>query len=315
MGHSGILMTSQVEHTDGDVPTIRLFVHDGGVPALLARCEGALYTAQVDGYDILLAAYPYGYDGQRGGATLYWQEKDGTLRSRPLREAVEHYLGLSWEALVSMSLNVREEEGVLAARWQMEGAPVQTMDLDLSGLLAYAREQAARTEEVPVDHVDGELVQLVLEEHRLEGEYDWDTFQVDKILVYRGEKLLQTILPEDWLGSAEFGLFVYTGDGLGSLGQPLLSDLNRDGIQDFGLMCMEAGARNVPYLYFNWNGAGFSPLAVLCAPAEVDPNTRQIVERVNEGNGVTTTNWYEFDKDGVFRLVRAETTDYADVMG
>lgn len=315
MGHSGILLTSQAEHTTGDVPTTRLFIFGENAPDLIAQCEGTLYTAQVDGFDILLAAYPYGFDGRRGGAALYWQEEDGTLRARPLREAVEHYLGLSWEAQVSMSLDVREEDGVLAARWQTEGAPVQTMDLELSALLAYAREQAARTEEVPVDTVDGELVKLVLEEHRLEGEYDWDTFAVDKILVCREEELIQTILPEDWLGSAEFGLFVYDGDGMGSLGQPLTQDLNQDGVRDFGLMCMEIGARNVPYLYFTWNGAGFSPLAVLCAPVEVDPETRQIVERINEGNGVTTTNWYEFDEEGVFQLVRSETTDYADLMG
>ena len=102
---------------------------------------------------------------------------------------------------------------------------------------------------------------------------------------------------------------------MGSLGQPLTQDLNQDGVRDFGLMCIEIGARNVPYLYFTWNGAGFSPLAVLCAPVEVDPETRQIVERINEGNGVTTTNWYEFDEEGVFQLVRSETTDYADLMG
>ena len=315
MGHSGILLASQAEHTTGDVPTTRLFVHDGGVPTLIARCEGALYTVQVDGFDILLSAYPYGFDGKRGGATLYWQEEDGTLRSRPLREAVEHFLGLSWEATVSMTLDVREEDGVLAARWQTQGAPPQTMELDLSELLAYVREQSARTQEVPVDNLDGELVKLVLEEHRLEGEYDWDTFQVDRILVYREDILIQTILPEDWLEMAEWGLFVYDGDGMGSLGQPLTLDLNGDGVQDFGLMCDGGGARNVPYCYFLWNGAGFSPLTTMCAPVEVDPESRRIVEQINEGNGVTTTNWYEFDKDGVFQLVRSETDDPFHVLG
>ena len=310
MGHSGILLT---EHTTGNAPTIRLFLHDGGVPTLLAKCEGTLYTARVDGYDILLSAYPYGSDGRRGGAALYWQEGDGTLRARPLREAVEHFLGLSWEALVSMTLEVREEDGVLTVRWQTEGAPHQTMDLDLSTLLAYVREQAARTQEVPVDHVDGELVKLVLEESRLEGEYDWDTFQVDRILVYRGERLIQTLMPQDWSQMAEYGLFAYSGDGLEPLEQ--LLDLNCDGVQDFGISCMEHGTRNSPCLYFVWNGAGFTPLDSLCAPVEVDPEKRQIVEQINEGNGVTITRWYEFDKDGIFQRVRSETYDPYHVMG
>ncbi len=112
-----------------------------------------------------------------------------------------------------------------------------------------------------------------------------------------------------------YGLFVYGGDGLGSLGQPLTQDMNQDGVQDFGLMCMEGGARNIPYLYFTWNGAGFTPLAVLCAPVEVDPEKRQIVEQINEGNGVTTTRWYEFDENGIFQQVRSETYDPYHVMG
>lgn len=315
MGHSGVLLSSQVEYTDGGVPVARLFICNGGVPTLIARCEGTLYTSRVDGFDILLAAHPYGYDGRRGGATLYWQEGDGTLRSRPLREALQNFLGLSWDVLVSLSLEVLEEEGALSLCWQPQGAPVQTVDLPLPELLAYAREQAARGEEVPVDHVNGQLLKLVLEEHRLESEYGWDTFEVDRILVYQGEQLIQTLLPEDWLGSAEFGLFVCDGGGLGSLGQPLTLDLNWDGVQDFGLMCMEGGARNVPYLYFVWNGEGFSPVAVLCAPAEVDPKSRQIVERVCEGNGVDTVNWYEFGGGGQLELVRSETNTVPDGIG
>ena len=216
---------------------------------------------------------------------------------------------------VSVPMEVLEEEGALSLCWQPQGAPVQTVDLPLSELLAYAREQAARREEVPVDHVNGQLLKLVLEEHRLESEYGWDTFEVDRILVYQGEQLIQTLLPEDWLGSAEFGLFVCDGDGLGSLGQPLTLDLNWDGVQDFGLMCMEGGARNVPYLYFVWNGEGFSPVAVLCAPAEVDPESRQIVERVCEGNGVDTVNWYEFGGGNQLELVRSETNTVPDGIG
>ena len=188
------------------------------------------------------------------------------------------------------------------------------MDLDLSDLLAYAREQAVRTEEVLVDTLDGETVKLVLEEHRLEGEYDWDTFEVDKIQVYRGERLIQTLLPQDWW-MAEWGLFIYDGDGLGSLGQPLTLDLNCDGARDFGLMRDTGGGRNVPYLYFLWNGEGFSPLANLCAPVEVDPDTRQIVEHINEGNGASITYWYGFDEYSNLIQVRSETTDPYHVLG
>ena len=43
---------------------------------------------------------------------------------------------------------------------------------------------------------------------------------------------------------------------------------------------------------------------------EVDPETGQVVERINEGNGVTTTNRYEFDRDGGLTLLRSETTGW-----
>lgn len=314
MGCSGAALFSRAEHTERKKPTVRFFRHDGGVPDLIAECQGDLYTARVDGFDLLLSAYPFGYDGTRGGAALYWQEEDGRVFCRPLRDAVEHFLGLSWPASVSLSLQTLEETGTLAACWQGDESPEHTMELDLSALLAYARAQAARTEEVLVDCLDGEELKLVLEERRLETEYGWDCFEVEKISVYRGAVLLQTLLPQDWLDLADWGLYDHTNlsSSDSELGKPLLLYLNGDQTRDFGLICDTMPGRNLPYLYFLWDGEAerFVPLAVLCSPVEVDPETGQVVERINEGNGVTTTNRYEFDRDGGLTLLRSETTGW-----
>lgn len=312
MGCSGAALFSRAEHTERKKPIVRFFRHDGGVPDLIAECQGDLYTARVDGFDLLLSAYPFGYDGTRGGAALYWQEEDGRVFCRPLRDAVEHFLGLSWEASVSLSLEALEGSGSLAVYWQGDDSPEHTMELDLSALLAYARAQAARTEEVLVDCLDGEELKLVLEERRLETEYGWDCFEVEKISVYRGAVLLQTLLPQDWLDLADWGLYDHTNlsSSDSELGKPLLLYLNGDQTRDFGLICDTMPGRNLPYLYFLWDGEAerFVPLAVLCSPVEVDPETGQVVERINEGNGVTTTNRYEFDRDGGLTLVHSQTT-------
>ena len=314
MGCSGAALFSRAEHTERKKPTVRFFRHDGGVPDLIAECQGDLYTARVDGFDLLLSAYPFGYDGTRGGAALYWQEEDGRVFCRPLRDAVEHFLGLSWEASVSLSLEALEGSGSLAVYWQGDDSPEHTMELDLSALLAYARAQAARTEEVLVDYLNGDELKLVLEERRLEDEYGWDVFQVEKIEIFRGNERLQTLLPRDWEEKAYFGALFDTEETYeaSAWGQPLVQDLNGDGVGEFGLICMESPARNLPYLFFRWDGETerFVPLAVLCAPVEVDQETGQVVEHIHEGNGMDTTNWYGFDGDGGLSLLRSETTGW-----
>lgn len=312
LGCGGVVLLSRAEHPQRNTPVTRCFRQEGGCPELIAECEGALYTARADGFDILLSVYPFGYDGSRGGAALYWQE-DGKIFCRPLRDAVEHFLGLSWPASVSMSLEVREESGTLAVCWQGDDSPEHTMELDLSDLLAYARSKAARTQEVQLGCLNGdELLKLVLEERRLETEYSWNVFEVEKINVYRGESLVETLLPRNWGEKAYFGKLFDTESEFGMdnrWGEPLVQDLNGDGVSEFGLICLDNPARNLPYLYFLWNAETeeYVPLAVLCASPEADPETGQLVEKVNEGNGVTTTNWYEFDDAGGLTLVRSET--------
>lgn len=314
LGCDGVVLLSRAEHSSRDTPTARFFRNGGGLPDLIAQCEGDLYTAQVDGFDLLLSAYPFGYDGTRGGAALYWREEDGTIFCRPLRDAVEHFLGLSWKASVSLSLQALEESGTLSAYWQGDDSPAHTMELDLSVLLAYARAQAARTEEVLVDCLNGDELKLVLEERRLEDEYGWDVFQVEKIEIFRGNERLQTLLPRDWEEKAYFGALFDTEETYeaSAWGQPLVQDLNGDGVGEFGLICMESPARNLPYLFFRWDGETerFVPLAVLCAPVEVDQETGQVVEHIHEGNGMDTTNWYGFDGDGGLSLLRSETTGW-----
>ena len=307
LGGSGVIFSSLAE---GDVPRLWLFRTGQEGPQPLAQCEGTLYTARTGDADLLLASYPFGYNGSRGGAALFWLDEAGVCRARPLRDAVEHLLGLDWTAVVSLSLEVREDTGTLAALWRTQGAPTQTMELSLSDLLAYARANAVRTEEVSLEDENGNrLLRLVLEERRLEDEQSWDVFEVERILVYRESELLQTLLPQDWAEPSFFGRLFDTEDHTDTpWGGPLVQDLNGDGMPDFALFGMESPARNLPYLYFLWRGEeeGFVPLATLCAPVEPDPETGLILERVNEGNGRETKNWYELKPDGTLTLVRTQ---------
>lgn len=129
-----------------------------------------------------------------------------------------------------------------------------------------------------------------------------DHFAVDRILVYEGEELLQTIEPasvppvEDYLWE---GLFVVRR---GRIGEPDIRDLNFDGSQDFGLLTSATFPRNVPYSYFLWNDAEgrFDYGFTLFSDLEADAEKRQLIEKTHETTGEYTTV-YSYTEDGVLR--------------
>lgn len=152
---------------------------------------------------------------------------------------------------------------------------------------------------------------VVLNMSQLRETYDasrlWeDHFAVDRILVYEGEELLQTIEPaavppvEDYLWE---GLFVVSG---GRIGEPDIRDLNFDGSQDFGLLTSAAFPRNVPYSYFLWDDAEerFDYGFTLFSDLEADAEKRQLIEKTHETMGEYTTV-YSYTEDGVLRRISA----------
>lgn len=307
LGCSGVILSS---HVQGDIPQFQLFQTNEVKPQPLIKCEGTLYTAQVSGFDLLLTSCPFGVDETRNEVSLFWRDEDGICYTRPQRDSVRHFLGLDLESAISLSVDVQENADSLSVRWQAEGAPVQKMELNLADLLIYAQTQAVREVEVLVDYLNGdELLKLVLEERRLES---WNVFEVERVLVYCEDRLLQTLLPRDWEDLSFFGsLYDYESNvsNYSSLGQPIVEDLNFDGIRDFGLICTETPAQNLPYLYFLWsqNEKRFNPLTTLCAPVELDTETQQVIENVNGGHGMSILKRYKFDANGDFVLLQSET--------
>ena len=129
-------------------------------------------------------------------------------------------------------------------------------------------------------------------------------FPVSQILVYEGDKLLQTIetasIPQvddyDW-----DGLFVNRGY---SVGEPDIRDLNFDGSQDFGLLAVSAYPHNVPYSYFLWNDAagrfdyGFTLFGSDCL--KTDAEKGQLIEYSHDISGEYTTI-YTYAADGTLQ--------------
>jgi len=169
---------------------------------------------------------------------------------------------------------------------------------------------------MPLGDWENRRLCLELEEHRIEW-WEWDVFQVDRILVYLDGTVTQTILPpemtppvteDSWDGPCE-GFFSFDPDF--KHGQPIVMDLNFDGYLDFGLMSSGTFARNLPYIFYLWDPvlARFDCLGELNYTIKADGNTRQLLETIYGGNEGDTLNWYAWE-DGKLVLVRREQEDF-----
>ena len=146
----------------------------------------------------------------------------------------------------------------------------------------------------------GRELTVVLDTPRPQDNY----FAIDRILVYEGDNLLQTIetasVPRPD-GYAWDGLYVNRGY---SVGEPDIRDLNFDGSQDFGLLAVSAYPHNVPYSYFLWNAAagrfdyGFTLFGSGCL--ETDAEKGQLIEHSHDVLGEYTAI-YKYAANGALQ--------------
>lgn len=132
-------------------------------------------------------------------------------------------------------------------------------------------------------------------------------FDVDRIEVYEGDRLLQTIEGDGLFqpsGSEAYlweGIFVNRGY---AVGEPEIKDLNFDGSEDFGLLAVSGYPHNVPYSYFLWNEERecFEHSFVLFCGVETDGSRRELVETEYSMTG-DIRNRYVYREDGTLRKV------------
>lgn len=163
----------------------------------------------------------------------------------------------------------------------------------------------------PVKVSGGWILTIELNIERLPEKYGYAE-AVDKVFVYHGKTLIQTIeaasLPEDDLHHYLEGLFV------DKYWEADIRDLNFDGSEDFGLEACEVGpATNAPpYAYFLWNedkkqfDYGFTLLNYL----EVDEENQRLIMYWKEGPAVADhyKAFYTYDSDG--KLQKGETVPW-----
>lgn len=128
-----------------------------------------------------------------------------------------------------------------------------------------------------------------------------DYFSVDQVLIYEGEELIQTILPEDVPAVEDYawdGLYVAQNS---AVGEPDVRDLNFDGAEDFGLLAVSSYPHNVPYSYFLWDQEAdrFVYGFTLCGSGalEIDLQNRQLIEEEHDVLGSYETV-YAYAEDG-----------------
>lgn len=150
----------------------------------------------------------------------------------------------------------------------------------------------------PVRVSGGRKLTVVLDAELLRDQY----YSVDRVLVYEGDELLQTIEtsslpPEEYY--AWNGLFVNQGY---AVGEPDVRDLNFDGAEDFGLLAVSTYPHNVPYTYFLWSEEencfcyGFTLLGV--GALDVDNEHQQLIEHYHDSLVGNITSVYKYAPDG-----------------
>ncbi len=153
-----------------------------------------------------------------------------------------------------------------------------------------------------VEVAEDRVLTVALDMEQLHDEY----YEVNRILVYDGENLIQTINREDMpipMDYAWDGLFVNKGY---EVGEPDVRDVNFDGAEDFGLLTVSAYPNNVPYTYLVWNEEHdefFYGFTLFGAGAlEVDTENRWLIEHSHDGMGQYETPYTYTLRDGLVRL-------------
>lgn len=271
----------------------------------IASCTGSVYLADLngDGRDEMLSQH-----GAMGAVTLCWLEDGGIPRSCSLNDTARAFLGIPLESEDAVSLRIQDGTGLLEAFTSSNSDP-QT--LDISRLWEFEQTRTEFFDKYLLNVSPGRTLTLICRESRLQPDRP-DYFAVDEILVYDGDKLLQTIDPDaiSYDGDLLFeGLFVNRN---GSMGAPDIRDFNFDGAQDFGLLAVEGYPHNVPYCYFLWDAeAGrFDFSFVQFAPLWLDEDAGQFVSMSQVENGLYWYDHYGYDEEGQPQLLRREEEDH-----
>lgn len=153
-----------------------------------------------------------------------------------------------------------------------------------------------------VEVAEDRVLTVALDMEQLSDEY----YEVNRILVYDGEELIQTINQEDMpipMDYAWDGLFVNKGY---EVGEPDVRDVNFDGSEDFGLLTVSAYPKNVPYTYLVWNeehNEFFYGFTLFGASAlEVDTEKQWLIEHSHDVMGQYETPYTYTKRDGLVRL-------------
>ncbi|MBR3768944.1 MAG: M56 family metallopeptidase [Lachnospiraceae bacterium] len=153
-----------------------------------------------------------------------------------------------------------------------------------------------------VEVADGRILTVALDMELLHDEY----YEVNQILVYDGDELIQTISCKDLAMPMEYawdGLFVNKGY---EVGEPDVRDVNFDGAKDFGLLAVSTYPKNVPYYYFVWNeehNEFFYGFTLFGASAlEVDVENRRLIEYSHDSMGQYARPYTYDSREGLIPL-------------
>ncbi|MGI5963920.1 MAG: XAC2610-related protein [Lawsonibacter sp.] len=279
-------------------------------PYQLAACQDNAWRFDMDedGQDELLSNYHYHTDGY---LEVYWQ--DGFFpRSLSLNDTARSLLGLPSNLWVSLNGLASPGEDSVIAHWTHNGQEY-TQELALTQLWKWEQQRTDFTDTCFLTTASGRILQVILEEKKLEGPYMDHYFQVERILVYEGDTLLQGLdaasfsCPgfKDWEG-----LFVNRGY---SVGEPTMLDLNFDGSQDLGLLATSSYSQNVPYAFFLWDDQQeeLVPSIQLSAFPNLDEEAREVIDYTKQSGYQFQWDYYSVNLTGELELTRREIVDYS----
>lgn len=142
-------------------------------------------------------------------------------------------------------------------------------------------------------------------------------YGIDKIDVYDGTDLIQTIFVKDAIQEegTDYGYmkgYTETWDENEGLD---IGDMNFDGAEDIGLFAWVTTGANIPYYYWLWDEEEqqFTYAFCICAPSLIDTEKEQIVVKIRDGS-CRITDYYAYDENGELQLVGYIRDDYNDAV-
>lgn len=168
------------------------------------------------------------------------------------------------------------------------------------------------TAEITVDN--GRKLDLIL--HGFKAEEGYSRYCIDKIDVYDGTDLIQTIFAKEAIQEedTDYGYIEGYTESWYEDGGLYVGDMNFDGVEDIGLFAWVTTGANIPYYYWLWNEdkQQFTYAFCICDPSFIDTEKEQIVVGIRESCCSWSTNYYAYDENGELKLVGYIYDDYSD---